>query len=680
MSESKVANRLLQQKSPYLLQHAYNPVNWYPWGDEAFAKAKAEDKPIFLSIGYSTCHWCHVMERESFEDTEIADLLNRDFIAIKVDREERPDIDHIYMMVCQVMTGHGGWPLTIIMTPDKQPFFTATYIPKHSRYGLSGLVELLPRIIHLWKNERAAVLDSSQKVTAWLNQPEKCRSEVISREVFDRAFEQYVQSFDNEFGGFGNAPKFPTPQNLYFLLRYHYYTGNAKALHMVEKTLQQMYQGGIYDHIGFGFSRYSTDNKWLVPHFEKMLYDNALLAIAWLETYQVTGNHFYRRVAEEIFNYVLSNMTSPEGGFYSAEDADSEGVEGKFYVWTPEQIKKILPDDEADEFCQVYDITVAGNFEGKSIPNLIKRAIDEQEHAKFAEARQQLYNQRQQRIAPYKDDKILLAWNGLMIAALAFGYRVLKKTEYSKAFRAAINFARDKMCREDGRLMARYRDSEAAWLAYSADYSFFIRGLLESYQATYETEFLQLAIKFSDEQIKYFWDNENGGMYFYGSDAESLLTRPKEFYDSALPSDNSVALANLFQLAAITGEDKWEQYAHKLKDSMSSRAAISPLSHAYFLSSVLSREGGGREIIITGEENDPLTDEMLGFVQKLFLPDTVTIFCSDNDSELNHLIPRLQEMITQPDKTTAYVCQNFTCEIPITTLLDLEIVLKQSSE
>lgn len=680
MSEPRFTNQLINEKSPYLLQHAHNPVDWYPWSEEAFSAAKKEGKPIFLSIGYSTCHWCHVMERESFEDTEVATLLNRDFIAIKVDREERPDIDHIYMMVCQAMTGHGGWPLTIIMTPDKQPFFAATYIPKHSRYGLSGLVELLPRIIHLWKNERAAVLDSSQKVTNWLNQPEKNIADVISREVFEQAFDQYEQSFDNEFGGFGNPPKFPTPHNLYFLLRYHYHTGNTKALHMVEKTLQQMYQGGIYDHIGFGFSRYSTDREWLVPHFEKMLYDNALLAIAYLETYQVTGNPFYRRIAEEIFNYVLSNMTSPEGGFYSAEDADSEGVEGKFYVWTPEEVKMILPDDEAEKFCQVYDITAAGNFEGKSIPNLINRAIDEQEYAKLAGARQQLFNQRQKRMAPYKDDKILLAWNGLMIAALAIGYRVLKKPEYSKAFRAAIKFVRDKMCRQNGRLMARYRDNEAAYLAYSADYSFLIWGLLESYQATYETEFLNLAIKFSDEQIKYFWDNENGGMYFYGSDAESLLTRPKEFYDSALPSDNSVALANLFQLAAITGDDKWEDYAHKLKDTMSGRAALSPLSHAYFLSSVLAREGGGREVIITGAENNPLTDEMLGFVQNSFLPDTVSIYYSDNNSKLKHLIPRLQEMITQPENTTAYVCQNFTCEIPITTLSDLKLALEQSSE
>ncbi|NLB17727.1 MAG: thioredoxin domain-containing protein, partial [Syntrophomonadaceae bacterium] len=387
----KVPNRLINEKSPYLLQHAYNPVDWYPWGEEAFKTAKVEDKPIFLSIGYSTCHWCHVMERQSFENHEVAQLLNQDFVAIKVDREERPDIDHIYMEVCQALTGSGGWPLTIIMTPERQPFYAATYLPPHGQMGIPGLLELLPRLAQVWHQDRSKVLQTGQEISAWIKNNQKPGSSItLSAEVFHKAFRQYEMTFDSDYGGFGNAPKFPTPHILAFLLKYYEVYQDAKALQMAEKTLQSMFQGGIYDHIGFGFARYSTDRKWLVPHFEKMLYDNALLAIAYLEAYQLTSNQLYSQVARDIFAYVLRDMTSPQGGFYSAEDADSEGEEGKFYTWDVNEVLDVLGAN-GTSYCDVYDITSPGNFEGRNIPNLIGKANALDLRFKFEDARKQLF-------------------------------------------------------------------------------------------------------------------------------------------------------------------------------------------------------------------------------------------------------------------------------------------------
>lgn len=671
-------NRLIKQKSPYLLQHAHNPVDWYPWSEEAFAKAKREDKPIFLSIGYSTCHWCHVMERESFEDQEVADLLNRDYIAIKVDREERPDIDHIYMSVCQGMTGHGGWPLTIIMTPDRKPFFAATYLPKSKRHGLSGLMQLLPRLADLWQNDRTTVLESGEQVARWLEDSEPDQAGELNMEIAHKAYQQYSRTFDKQYGGFGSAPKFPTPHNLLFLLRYHYFTGEAEALKMVEQTLDSMYKGGIYDHIGFGFARYSTDRRWLVPHFEKMLYDNALLILAYLEAYQVTNHPRYARIAREVLAYVLRDMTSSEGGFYSAEDADSEGVEGKFYVWTPEEIKEVLGEAEGADFCYTFDITGSGNFEGRSIPNLIENLLEEGERQKWESARIKLLTHRTKRVPPYKDDKILTAWNGLMVAALGKAYQVLGDSSYRMAAQQAVEFIFDSLRRSDGRLLARYREGEASFPAYAADYSFLIWGLIEMYEATYETGYLEKAMMLADEQLRYFWDEHKGGLFFYGSDAEQLLTRPKEVYDGAIPSDNSVALLNFLRLARLTGNLDLEDKAQQIINAFAGAAASIPTAHSFFLSAWLFNEMGSREVVVASKDKNETARRMLEHMQKNFLPDTVSIYKEGNDLELVKLAPFTEDLtVAQTGQATAYICEGFACQQPVTDEKEFQEALRR---
>ncbi|MHB8919320.1 MAG: thioredoxin domain-containing protein, partial [Desulfocucumaceae bacterium] len=468
-----MANRLAGEKSPYLLQHKNNPVDWYPWGDEAFDKAKSEDKPVFLSIGYSTCHWCHVMERESFEDHEVAEMLNRHYVSIKVDREERPDVDHIYMSVCQALTGQGGWPLTIIMTPGRQPFFAGTYFPKHSKWGRAGLLDMLDNIRLKWQSDRDSITEAGRRVTGAVMEQFTSEGGELAGEVVNRAFWALEKSFDSRYGGFGGAPKFPTPHNLMFLLRYWKRTGEKSALEMVEKTLRSMHAGGIYDHIGFGFSRYSTDRQWVVPHFEKMLYDNALISLVFTEVYQVTGDPFYRRVAGEIFTYVLRDMTSPEGAFYSAEDADSEGVEGKFYVWTPGEVSRVLGQDGGRYFCEIYNITPEGNFEGKGIPNLVAAGGQVEGHrGRLEESRLKLFSHREKRVHPYKDDKIITSWNGLMVASLARSAAVTGDGKCLGAAERAAGFIWDKLRNGGGRLLARYRDGEAAYPGYIDDYAF----------------------------------------------------------------------------------------------------------------------------------------------------------------------------------------------------------------
>lgn len=604
------------------------------------------------------------MERESFEDQEVAGLLNRDFVAIKVDREERPDIDHIYMTVCQAMTGHGGWPLTIIMTPDKKPFFAATYIPKKSRYGMTGLMELLPKIAGLWANERSQVLQSGDKVANWLKAGTDKRAQgELSREVFTQAYQTYRQLFDQANGGFGSAPKFPTPHNLYFLLRYYYMTGKVQALEMVEKTLQSMYRGGIYDHIGFGFARYSTDQLWLVPHFEKMLYDNALLVIAYAEAYQVTGNPLYARVVRETLAYILRDMTAAEGGFYSAEDADSEGEEGKFYVWTVEEIMAVLGEERGRRFCQVYGISREGNFEGINIPNLIYYDLNEQERQELEAERQKLFTVRKKRVPPYKDDKILTAWNGLMIAALAIAFRVLGERDYLQAAQGALAFIMQKLRREDGRLLARYRDGEALYPAYSADYSFLIWGLIELYEASYDVGYLELARELAQDQLLYFWDESQGGLFFYGRDAEQLLARPKEAYDGAIPSDNSVAALNFARLARLTGDGTWEEKAQRQFKVFAAGIAEAAVGHAFFLTAFWFARSAPREVVIVGDLEDNRTREMLTVLNTRFLPDTVIVL-NNKSSELMATAPYLKDMKMLDGQPTAYLCENFACQIP----------------
>ncbi|HHV30760.1 thioredoxin domain-containing protein [Acetivibrio mesophilus] len=668
MSTNKQANRLIHEKSPYLLQHAHNPVNWYPWCDEAFEKAKSEDKPIFLSIGYSTCHWCHVMERESFEDEEVADILNKNFICIKVDREERPDIDNIYMTACQALTGHGGWPLTIIMAPDKRPFFAGTYFPKKDRMGMRGLVSILNSVHDTWVNEKDALDRFSTQIVNAISESIDDGSynsiDEISEDIFEDAFSQFKYDFDNIHGGFGSAPKFPTPHNLYFLLRYWHKTKDEYALNMVEKTLNSMYSGGIYDHIGFGFSRYSTDKKWLVPHFEKMLYDNALLAIAYLETYQATRDEKYADIAKQIFTYVLRDMTSPEGGFYSAEDADSEGEEGKFYVWSPDEIKEILGDSDGEKYCKYYNITEEGNFEGLNILNLINSTISD-EDMEFAEScRQKLFEYREKRVHPHKDDKILTSWNGLMIAAMAIGGRVLGIEKYSLAAEKAAEFIFSRLVRSDGRLLARYRDGEAAFLAYVDDYAFLVWGLIELYETTYRPQYLKKALKLNNDLIKYFWDNEKGGLFIYGSDNEQLITRPKEIYDGATPSGNSVAVLNFLRLARLTGQQELEEKAHQMFSLFGSKVGSMPRGYAFFLTAMLFSQSKTKEVVLVGDSHKD-TQNMLNIISEDFRPFTTSILYSEEHKDIKELVPFIDNYTAVEGKTTAYICENFTCQSPI---------------
>jgi uncharacterized protein YyaL (SSP411 family) len=587
MSTNKQANRLIHEESPYLLQHAYNPVDWFPWGKEAFAKAKTEDKPIFLSIGYSTCHWCHVMERESFEDGEVADLLNRHFVSIKVDREERPDIDSIYMSVCQAMTGHGGWPLTVFMTPDAKPFYTGTYFPKTDRLGMPGLLTILKRVHTLWTDRRKVLTGSAEKVVEAMGERVTGDTIMDHDELITRAYEVFRMSFDNAYGGFGSSPKFPTPHNLVFLLRYWYVYKDNVALSMAEKTLDAMYRGGIFDHIGFGFSRYSTDNKWLVPHFEKMLYDNALLAMAYLEVYRAVQKEKYAHAAKQVFTYVLRDMTSPEGAFWPAEDADSEGEEGKFYLWTLDEVIKVLGDKDGERFAGLFDITERGNFEGKNIPNRINIQASESDMEFIERCRERLFRYREQRTRPFRDDKVMTSWNGLMIAAMAMGGRILDDARYTEAAEKACRFIMERLVREDGRLMTSWRDGSASIPAYADDYTFLIWGLVELYETTYKPEYLIEALELNDDLLKLFWDGQDGGLFLYGDDAEKLIMRPKEVYDGAMPSANSAAALNFLRLSQLTGSTDLSDLAQRLFDAFNREVSLSPHSHAFFLSALL---------------------------------------------------------------------------------------------
>jgi uncharacterized protein YyaL (SSP411 family) len=669
MPLTETPNRLINEKSPYLLQHAHNPVDWFPWSDEAFNKAQKEDKPIFLSIGYSTCHWCHVMERESFEDAEVADILNKHFVSIKVDREERPDIDHIYMTVCQAMNGQGGWPLTVIMTPDKSPFFSGTYFPKNGRRGLPGLVNILGYIQDLWTGNREKILTAGEQIIEALRSPvNTIDKEELTETVLHNAFNQLGHSFDDTFGGFGSAPKFPTPHILGFLLRYWKVYRKEKALEMVEKTLDSMYRGGIYDHIGFGFSRYATDPKWLVPHFEKMLYDNALLALTYLEAFQATQKQYYAQAAKEILHYILRDMTSPDGPFFSAEDADSEGEEGKFYLWTPEEVKEILGNNRGENFCQYYDISRSGNFEGKSIPNLIQQKINLKDKDLFTPDREKLFQAREKRIHPFKDNKILTSWNGLMIAALAFAAHVFDDSSYRQAAEKATDFIFDQLSREDGRLMARYRDGEAAHLAYADDYAFMTWGLIELYQATFKAEYLKKALYLAEELVRHFWDTEQGGCFFYGNDGEQLIYRPKEIYDGAIPSGNSVTALNFLRLARMTGNHKWEELASLIFQTFGHPVKNQPTAHCHLLMALHFALGPSQEIIISELLTEKDTGKMIDTLRREFMPHTVILAA---DKALEEIVPFVKHCTPVNNKTTAYICQGFACQTPTTDINEM---------
>ncbi|WP_102401042.1 thioredoxin domain-containing protein [Haloimpatiens massiliensis] len=665
------ANKLINEKSPYLLQHAHNPVDWYPWCEEAFKKAQAEDKPIFLSIGYSTCHWCHVMAHESFEDEEVAKILNENFVSIKVDREERPDIDSIYMTFCQMFTGSGGWPLSVFMTPEKKPFFAGTYFPKEDRYGMRGIVSLLKGIVDAWRKDKGNLIEKSHYITGRMQEAIKDEVEEVGENLINKAYTELREGFDKKYGGFGLYPKFPIAQNLMFLLRYYDHHKDEKALYMVEETLKHMFKGGIFDHIGYGFSRYSTDEKWLVPHFEKMLYDNALLAIAYIETYEVTKKEFYREVCEKIIDYVIRDMMSSEGAFYCAEDADSEGVEGKFYVWGKDEIKDVLKDNW-EIYCKYYDITDKGNFEGKNIPNLINADISDLEKDKevreiLYKCRKKLFQHREKRIHPHKDDKILTSWNGLMIAAIAHVGRVLNNENYISYGENAVNFILHNMINEKGRLMARYKDGQVDFLAYLDDYAFIIWSLIELYNATFKDEYLKEAVKLNDEMLRLFWDDENGGFFLYGEDGENLIVRPKEIYDGAIPSGNSVAALNMIRLARITGNVELENKVNQMFKCFGGKVNSNPSLYNFFNMALMYAKEGGKEIVICGHKEDKEVKDILCEINKRFLPFTSTIVYDGNE-DIVKIIPYIKDYSKIDNKTTIYVCQNNSCSRGINSL------------
>lgn len=671
-------NRLINEKSPYLLQHAYNPVDWYPWCDEAFERAKIEDKPIFLSIGYSTCHWCHVMEKESFEDEEVAKILNENFIPIKVDREERPDIDTVYMTICQAMTGHGGWPLTIIMTPDKKPFFAGTYIPKHSRYGRIGLIELLQKVVEIWKENKDKVISLAEQITREIKEAiEKVeKGNIIDETIFTLAYKELEENFDPEYGGFGEAPKFPTPHNLMFLLRYWKRTGNAKAIDMIEQTLKGMWLGGIYDQIGFGFHRYSTDRKWLVPHFEKMLYDQALISLACIETYQATGKEKYAVLCSEVFSYVIDNLTNTDGGFFSAEDADSEGEEGKFYLWEYSELEKILNQSELNFVIENFNIRKDGNYidelkrsrTGKNIFHLSSE-LEGEKRKIWESIRLKLLQHRNNRIRPLKDDKILTDWNGLTISSLAKGYLTFGVEDYIKIAEKSANFILKNMLTNDGKLLHRFRDGEAKINGHLDDYAFLAWGLIELYEATFKTNYLKKAIELTNKMIELFWDENNGG--FFLSENEDVLFKQKEIYDGAIPSGNSVALLVLIKLSKITGRSDLNELTFKLVETFSGTVSKHPSAYTFFLSAFDFLIGPSFEIIIVGKSSDDISK-----IQKLlnskFIPNKILLFKpTDREDEINLIAPFLTHYKEIDGKTTIYICTNYECKQPVTSVEEM---------
>jgi len=679
-------NKLIGEKSPYLLQHAYNPVDWYPWGDEAFEKAARENRPIFLSIGYSTCHWCHVMEKESFEDEDVAALMNDAFVSIKVDREERPDIDSVYMTVCQMMTGSGGWPLTIVMTPEKKPFFAATYLPKEARFGRAGMKELIPRIKGLWEHNRGEAITSAARVASILEAASlEPNGKELTEGTLEIAYQELSRSFDVEHGGFSHAPKFPIPHNFMFLLRYWRRTGDEWALKMVEMTLVNMRSGGIYDHLGFGFHRYSTDHRWLVPHFEKMLYDQALLAMAYIEAYQATGSKEYEETAREIFTYVLRDMTDPEGGFYSAEDADSEGEEGKFYLWTEEEVNQTLTKEETVLFTKVFPIQKAGNFReeatraetGKNILYITRPlsaiAMDlgmslGELKQRVATAREKLFTVRERRVHPHKDDKILTDWNGLMIAALAKGAQAFHDPAYSDAAARAAEFILSRMRDANGRLRHRYRDKEAAIPAFLDDYAFLSWGLLELYEAKFDSGFLRRVIELNEAMLEHFWDHENGGFYFSSDDAEGVLLRKKELYDGAIPSGNSVAMLNLLRLSRFAGDAEYEEKAAHLLRACSKTIAEAPIAYTQFLAALDFSLGPSSQVVIVGDPQSEDTMSMIRTLQGTFIPNKVVMVRSagEHDPDITRLAEYTRDLASIEGKATAYVCRDFRCDMPTT--------------
>ncbi len=645
-----MSNRLQYETSPYLLQHKENPVDWYPWCAEAFERAKQDDKPIFLSIGYSACHWCHVLAHESFEDNEIAEILNKYFISIKVDKEERPDIDSVYMSVCQAFTGSGGWPTSIFMTADQKPFFAGTYFPKTSRGGMIGFKELLLAINEAWKSDRASLLEQSDKIINNLNQTE-VSSDNAEIELTHSAVSVYSKIYDEKYGGFGRAPKFPTPHNILFLLSYYERYKDKECLQMAEHTLLQMYRGGMFDHIGFGFCRYSTDKKFLVPHFEKMLYDNALLILAYCKAYCVTNNGLYLEIAEKTADYILREMTSENGGFFSAQDADSEGEEGKYYLFTPDEIIEILGETDGEKFNQHFDITPIGNFEGKSIPNLLNSDVTDKSFEEFLPKLQQF---RKNRYSLHLDDKILTSWNSLTIAAMCELNLVSKKDIYLNAAQKADGFIKKYLC-EDNTLFVSFRDGKRGVKGFLDDYASYIFAQLCLYRATLDDSYLNRAKQMCDKVVNDFGDNTSG-FYLYSNQSEELILRPKETYDGAIPSGNSIMAYNFVKLYNLTSDDKYKGLAEKQLDFISATANSYPINHAMFLTALLEYNEPPMKVTIVADDKTDTVNLPLAFPANAII---------------RLLAEPVEEYPIKNSKTTYYVCKGKTCMPPTNDLNEL---------
>ncbi len=684
--EYKYTNRLIHETSPYLLQHAHNPVDWYPWGEEALARSKKEDKPILLSIGYSSCHWCHVMERESFENGAIAETMNQRFINIKVDREERPDLDELYMNAVQVMTGSGGWPMTVFLTPDLVPFHAGTYFPPEDRGGMPGFSKILVVVSDYYHSHRGEVQKMEAQLKNALHQIAEIHPspETVSDRVLSNAFHALEKQFDPIYGGFGNAPKFPGSMILSFLLRHWKNTGSKMALEMTEKTLGKMANGGIRDHLGGGFHRYSVDERWLIPHFEKMLYDNALLSRIYFEAYQATQKEKYRLVGEEILDYVLREMKSPEGGFYSTQDADSEGREGKFYVWTEDEIRRVLGKERSTPFCAYYGVAAGGNFEGgASVLNVAStlehisqlHGMPVEELGKLLdEGRQKLYAEREKRVRPGRDEKILTSWNGLMISGFVDGFRVTGNEKYLKGAQEAARFILQSM-RTDGGLLRVFNRGKARVRGYSEDYAFLVQALVDLYEATFETEWLKEADNLNRRMIDQFWDERDGGFFFTGKANESLIARSKNPYDNAIPSANSVAVSNLTRLGYLMGEESLKQKAEQILGLFRGFLEQQPSGFTQMLSS-LSFFLAPQEIGIIGLKDDFKTKSMIKEIYLAYLPNIILSLRDPRDRVEGNWFPFLKEK-GDAKPPTAFVCKGFTCLPPVTNARELKKILKQ---
>ncbi len=675
-----MANRLSGETSPYLLQHAHNPVDWYPWGEEALARARAEDRPILLSIGYSACHWCHVMERESFENADIARLMNDTFVNIKIDREERPDLDNIYMEAVQAMTGQGGWPMTVFLTPDGAPFYGGTYFPPADRMGMPGFPRVLRSVAEAYQRSPDAVRDSAQELRGSLGRSLMGYEEgALTPAVTAHAYQGLADAFDPTYGGFGGAPKFPQPMNYEFLLRHHYRTGEPRALEMTRVTLDHMAHGGIYDHIGGGFHRYATDAIWLVPHFEKMLYDNALLARVYLEAYQVTGDEEYRRVVEETLDYVTREMTSPEGGFYAAQDADSEGVEGKYFVWTPREIAAVVGADDAPLVCAYYGVTERGNFEGENILHRMIPLADaardtgatpEHMQTVVERARPLLLAARERRVKPGRDDKILTAWNGLMLRSFADAARVLGRDDYRAVAERSADFLLTNLKTGNGRLLRTYKDGRAKIDGYLDDYAALANGLLALYALTFEPRLFAEARALAGAILARFWDEREGGFYMTSDDGHTeLISRPKELFDNAVPSGNSTAVDVLLRLAALSGDNNYAERAERTLQGLTGIVQRAPSGFGRALAAMEFALSTPTEVAIAGDPGEGAADALLRVVNGAYRPTVVTAVTRPGALEAG--IALLEGRDRVDGQAAAYVCERFACRRPVTTPADL---------